>query len=179
MGIPDKNTRASEIWRIVNTHVDFKGKKVLDAGCGQGDMLWRIWEAGAAHILGVDVDPQIVVAVRERLKKHGYGDMPIRVEVFDLEEWTRMTWGFQDVVLSFSVLPYMKNLHYALKNIYTCSKVAVIEIQYWGDGKGPSIVRDDDDMRELLRWAGWSSIEAIGSTLVRDRNKLRTIWRCG
>ena len=177
-GIPDKNTRAAEIWRIVNTYVDFKDKKVLDAGCGQGDFLWRIWEAGASQVLGIDADPQIVIAVRRRLNEYGYGDAPIRVAVFDLEEWTRTSWYFQDVVLSLSVLPYMKDIHQALRNLHTCGEVAVIELQYWGDGKGPSIVRDDNDMRELLKWAGWSQVEAIGATLVHDRGKRRTIWRC-
>lgn len=178
MGIPDKNTRAAEMWRIINAHVDFKDKKVLDAGCGQGDFLWRMYEAGASYVIGVDADPGTVAAVRERLKDHGYGDAPIRVEVFDLEEWTRTSWRFQDVVLSLSVLPYMKDMHQTLRNLYVCSEVVIIELQYWGDGKGLPIVKDDDDMRELLKWAGWSRIESIGATLVQGRGKMRTIWRC-
>jgi 2-polyprenyl-3-methyl-5-hydroxy-6-metoxy-1,4-benzoquinol methylase len=47
--------------------VDFEGLRVLDVGCGDGRLVWRIAPA-AASVLGIDIDGELVeTAKRETL----------------------------------------------------------------------------------------------------------------
>ena len=60
-------------------HLDVRGKDVLDVGCGTGDAAAVFARAGAAHVVGVDlnVEPEDAIRVRER-----YGDdVAARVEL--------------------------------------------------------------------------------------------------
>lgn len=40
--------------RVAATGIDFKGKNVLDIGCGNGAFMWAIQQAGAKSVTGVD-----------------------------------------------------------------------------------------------------------------------------
>jgi len=46
---------------------DFKGKKVLDGGCGTGRNSWWPIQYGAAHVTAFDVDPRTVAVARNNL----------------------------------------------------------------------------------------------------------------
>jgi SAM-dependent methyltransferase len=56
---------------------DLKGKKVLDAGCGEGHNT-RILARGGAMVTGVDISPRMIVHARESEKRWPLG---IRYEV--------------------------------------------------------------------------------------------------
>jgi 2-polyprenyl-3-methyl-5-hydroxy-6-metoxy-1,4-benzoquinol methylase len=43
--------------------VDFEGLRVLDVGCGDGRLVWRIAPA-AESVLGIDVDEELVATAR-------------------------------------------------------------------------------------------------------------------
>jgi 2-polyprenyl-3-methyl-5-hydroxy-6-metoxy-1,4-benzoquinol methylase len=43
--------------------VDFDGLRVLDVGCGDGRLVWRIAPA-AESVLGIDVDDELVATAR-------------------------------------------------------------------------------------------------------------------
>ena len=43
--------------------VDFDGLRVLDVGCGDGRLVWRIAPA-AEFVLGIDVDDELVATAR-------------------------------------------------------------------------------------------------------------------
>jgi hypothetical protein len=62
--------------------------------------------------------------------------------------------------------------------MYEHADVSFIECQYKDDGPGPDWLKDDNDMLSVLRFHDWDSIKPIGYTLVKDRNKKRTIWMC-
>ena len=50
----DAEWRSDRKWRRVRPHVDLAGKRVLDVGCGNGYFGWRMLEAGARSVLGID-----------------------------------------------------------------------------------------------------------------------------
>ena len=50
----DAEWRSDYKWRRVRPHVDLAGQRVLDVGCGNGYFGWRMLEAGAHSVLGID-----------------------------------------------------------------------------------------------------------------------------
>jgi ubiquinone/menaquinone biosynthesis C-methylase UbiE len=51
---------------------DPRGRTVLDAGCGQGDLTLRLLEQGAT-VTALDVSPGMVAVVRRRAERTGHG----------------------------------------------------------------------------------------------------------
>lgn len=49
--------------------VDFDGLRVLDVGCGDGRLVWRIAPA-AEFVLGIDVDDELVATARSETPPH-------------------------------------------------------------------------------------------------------------
>lgn len=52
----------------------FKGKTVVDAGCGSGKFSAAIARFGAAHVIGLDIGEKGLKFAREQAKKVPYGD---------------------------------------------------------------------------------------------------------
>jgi len=50
----DAEWRSDWKWARLIPHVDFRGCRVLDVGCGNGYFLWRMLGAGADCVLGID-----------------------------------------------------------------------------------------------------------------------------
>jgi ribosomal protein L11 methyltransferase len=58
--------------------LDLAGKAVLDFGCGSGILALAALKLGAARAVGVDNDPQAVLATRDNAERNGVGE---RIEV--------------------------------------------------------------------------------------------------
>lgn len=157
------NSRSSEQWRIISKHIDFKGKVILDLGCGHCDILIQCIQAGA-KCYGVDHNPP--------------DEFKGVVNVRTIEDWMQFDNDYYDVIICFSVLPYLEYPFSVIQWIKDHSEIALIECQYSGDGPGFPSIKDDKDMRDYLNLADFDSVEPIGKTLVEDRNKFRTIWLC-
>ena len=63
---------------------DLEGKTVIDFGCGSGVLAIAALKLGAAKVIGVDHDPQAVIATRVNAKNNGVAD---RLAVFHSQEW--------------------------------------------------------------------------------------------
>lgn len=50
----DAEWRSDRKWARVAPHVDLAGRRVLDVGCGNGYYGWRMLEAGARRVTGID-----------------------------------------------------------------------------------------------------------------------------
>lgn len=179
MKIPDDvNTRAEAMWDIVKRSVDFRGKSVIDLGCGHGEMLWRAYIAGAINVTGTDKN---------------WENMPEHLSIFYPEEFhivkgdlNKITNGsypwydVDDIAICFSVLPYLDNpfgfASWMAKTFQEC----LIEVQYYPEpyNIGDNI-RSDEDMQYWLEEAGFSNTIPLGKTEVRIRfPHYRTIWYC-
>lgn len=69
----DSEWRSNRKWRRLVDAIDFRGKRVLDIGCGNGYYGWRMLGAGAKSVVGVDPTLLFVVqhlAVARYLPAH-------------------------------------------------------------------------------------------------------------
>jgi SAM-dependent methyltransferase len=181
---PVHNKRSPAQWEIISKHVDFKGKTVLDLGCGYADLLWRVNVAGARQCLGIDNDRTLTVKNR-RISIDSFGVeqrvLFLTVDIMSLVEGEyALGLPTPDVILCFSALPYLDDILGTLKWIHNHSCIALIECQLSGDGPGPEWLMSDDNMYELLHLAGWRENPPvnIGTTYIPDRDKHRTVWMC-
>lgn len=165
------NIRSPEQWDIISEHIDFKGKSVIDLGCGKGDILIRAFDAGA-KVLGVDNDGDNIEHIRSV-----HPDVPVLNDDLNyVEVWYK---GEEDIVICFSVLPYLAWAENTLRWINHHSDIALIECQYDGDGPGFHFLTDNLHMHEwLLKSGGFEKADVIGFTLVEGRDRKRFIWRC-
>lgn len=158
------NTRSPKQLEIIRKHVDFKGKRVIDLGCGYGDITRGAVDDGAAHVVGVDKDGTILNSTANRYITH---------VAADIEDYKPS--NDYDVAICFSVLPYLKDPMRFLERMSRLADKSLIECQYVGDG--PGFVRDDAEMKEILL-TFWNTALPIGKTEVAYRNVERTIWLC-
>ncbi len=69
----DSEWRSNRKWVRIADAIDFRGKRVLDIGCGNGYYGWRMLAAGAEYVIGVDPTLLFVVqhlAVARYLSEH-------------------------------------------------------------------------------------------------------------
>lgn len=168
------NSRAAEMWNIISDSVDFEGKSVLDLGCGGGDMLIYSYYAGAEKIKGIDEDDRIISDTRHRIDS----TIPNSEIILSIDDIETMKIRDYDIILCFSVLPYLSKPEKMLEKIRNHSKVALIECQYAGDGFGFEEINNNRTMLSWLLQIGWNRVTNLGYTDVRIRNAKRTIWRC-
>lgn len=169
----DHNIRTGQMWSAIEKTIDFTDKQVIDLGCGHGDLIWRVYEAGALYVLGVDRDYRIVEEANERCEHH---EVPQTVILANIERVFRYRYNF-DVTFCLSVLPYL-SMKYpeAIGCIHRLAPVGFFEIQYIGDGPGKEL-RDDRDAIELLK-REYNKVEKIGHTICKKERLSRSIWRC-
>lgn len=51
--------------------LDLQGKTVVDFGCGSGILGVAALKLGAKHCIGIDIDPQALIATKENAKRNG------------------------------------------------------------------------------------------------------------
>ena len=166
------NTRSPKMWRLMSSSVNWLGARVLDLGCGEGDMLIHCAQAGAKEVWGVDHDWEVINRAAHRTVSYP----SIHTVRYDALGWLDMICRDYDVILCLSTLPYL-GVRMGLEAIRAHCKVVIIECQYRGDGPGPAFLKGDDDMQELLAQAGFKYITKLGHTHVEGRDTNRTIWR--
>lgn len=98
-----------EWWRRVGFQCDFRGAKVLDLGCAHGALSIAIAEAGAAEVLGVDVEADPVAFAREIVPER-YPALKNKVN-FIVEDVRKLTsFGSFDYVLSKDSFEHIEEL---------------------------------------------------------------------
>ena len=83
----DAEWRSDLKWRRVSRHLDLAGKLVLDVGCGNGYFGWRMLEAGAREVIGIDPMPICAVqhsAIARYLAELPNYVYPLRLESLDV-----------------------------------------------------------------------------------------------
>ncbi|MDB1122736.1 50S ribosomal protein L11 methyltransferase [Vibrio algarum] len=54
--------------------IDLEGKTVIDFGCGSGILAIAAIKLGANKVIGIDIDPQAILASKENAKRNGVED---------------------------------------------------------------------------------------------------------
>lgn len=73
---------------------ELQGKTMLDFGCGSGILALAALKLGAAHAVGIDNDPQALLATHDNADRNGVGD---RIDVFAPAD---APWGTYPVVVA-------------------------------------------------------------------------------
>ncbi len=68
----DSEWRSDFKWRRIAPHIDLQGLRILDVGCGNGYYGWRMLDAGASLVVGID--PTVLYAMQHRAIVHCIGD---------------------------------------------------------------------------------------------------------
>ena len=57
-----------QMWKAIAPNVALADLRVIDLGCGAGDLAYRCHVAGAAHVLGVDRDLHNLIGQKKKWK---------------------------------------------------------------------------------------------------------------
>lgn len=180
--LSDYNLRATEMWNHISKSVNFRGKTVIDLGCGYGDMLCYAAKAGAKSVIGIEKN--LHIAEHARVKANVAREYRnVTVMNADAVDYVESMSEKYDIGMCFSVIPYidMRQLkNFIAKIIEQCDK-SLFEIQYYGDGPGLSIHKCDEDVNEMFSelheyMNSKYNIDIIGKTFVPGRNRWRKIW---
>ena len=55
--------------------MNLQGKTIVDFGCGSGILAIAALKLGAAHAIGIDIDPRAILASRENAERNGVADL--------------------------------------------------------------------------------------------------------
>jgi tRNA (mo5U34)-methyltransferase len=102
----DTEWRSDWKWSRVSPHLDLKGKRVLDVGCGNGYYQWRMLGAGAESVIGVD--PNWLFFCQFQAVQRYLPDLPAWHLPFALEDLPANLEGF-DTVFSMGVLYHRRS----------------------------------------------------------------------
>jgi tRNA (mo5U34)-methyltransferase len=102
----DTEWRSDWKWARVAPHVDLRGRRVLDIGCGNGYFGLRMLGAGAKLVVGID--PTLVFVMQHLACRHFSGDLPSWVLPLGIEDLPAGPAGF-DCAFSMGVLYHRRD----------------------------------------------------------------------
>jgi SAM-dependent methyltransferase len=105
-----------ERWLGPTTLASFRGKRVMDVGCGMGRNPYWFADAGAASVLGVDVDDASLAMARKNLAPFPNA----RVERASAHELDSAVHGTFDRVTCIGVLHHLAEPEAALRKMWSC-----------------------------------------------------------
>lgn len=86
--------------RVVRDLIDFRGKDVLEIGCGDGRLTWRVGPT-ARSVLALDPKAEEIATARREAARRGLDQ--IRFEVGDITTLAPPPAAFDVAVLSWSI----------------------------------------------------------------------------
>ena len=102
----DTEWRSDWKWQRVAPHLDLRGKRVLDVGCGNGYYQWRMLGAGAESVIGID--PNWLFFCQFQAMQRYLPELPAWHLPLALEELPEQLEGF-DTVFSMGVLYHRRS----------------------------------------------------------------------
>jgi len=109
---------------------DVHGKRILDIGCGDGDLAIALSKRGA-NVCGVDLSAEAIDAARERAREE---DADIRFEVADAQNLPFPSGAF-DAVIAITVLCFIDNpdaiLSEAVRTLRPGGRFVIGELGRW------------------------------------------------
>lgn len=101
-------------WARIAPHIDLRGKRILDIGCGNGYFGWRMLGAGARLVIGID--PTLLFVMQWLACRHFAGDRANYVLPLAIEDLPDLPVAL-DTVFSMGVLYHRRNPLHHLQRI--------------------------------------------------------------
>jgi tRNA (mo5U34)-methyltransferase len=187
----DSEWRSDWKWARISPHIDLRGERVLDAGCGNGYYGWRMLGAGARLVVGVD--PTLVYVMQWLACRHLAGDLPNYVLPLGIEDLPPGEPHF-DTVFSMGVLYHRREPGRHLRRLRSLVRPGgrmVLETLVLPEGQAGELLRPRDRyarMRNvwavpgrdrLLEWvreAGWQKLELLDRSPTTTAEQRSTGW---
>ena len=129
-------------WTNPLTPADWKGKHVLDAGCGMGRNSYWAMHYGASAVTAFDYDERSVARAKETLK--GFPTAEVEFKSIDDIDWKNKF----DIAFSIGVIHHLKDPKRALANMVSALKPGgTLLIWVYGYEGNEWIVRYVDPVR--------------------------------
>ena len=116
----DAEWRSDRKWRRVQPHVDLTGKRVLDVGSGNGYFGWRMLEAGAQVVVGIDPSLLFVLqhaAVASCAEEGTSRNLVLPLRLEDMAQPTQAPQTPFDVAFSMGVVYHRRDPHAHLSQL--------------------------------------------------------------
>ena len=186
----DTEWRSDWKWQRVAPHIDLNGKRVLDIGCGNGYYMWRMWQAGAELVIGVD--PNLLFLNQFEAVKHYLPQVPVWQLPFTLEELPEPTASF-DTVFSMGVLYHRRSPLDHLLQLKACLRPGgelVMETLVIEGGEQHCLLPEDryaqmrnvwflpsvPMLERMLRRAGYSDVRCVDLNRTSVEEQRSTAW---
>jgi len=116
-------SESEKTWERLSNLIDFKNQKVLDIGCFHGFFSFKIEQAGAKEINGVEKSNEAILTARKLswLKKS-------KVCFYKNDIVDFKTQNHYDIVLVLNMLHHVSDIPKALKNVFSMGNLIVFEI---------------------------------------------------
>lgn len=182
--------RSDMKWARIAPHMDLHGCRILDVGCGNGYYGWRMLEAGARSVTGVDPSPLATLqhaAIAYYLERSASMTantvLPLRVEDFEARD------PF-DVVFSMGVVYHRRDPAAHVRRLarFAHPRTTVVLESLVVDG-GPLeprdryarmrnvwLVPDVETLADWLRGAGFASVEVVDVRPTTTGEQRTTDW---
>ena len=159
----DTEWRSDWKWDRVIAHVDLAGSRVLDIGCGNGYYGWRMLEAGASQVIGID--PTLVFVMQWLACRHFVGNQPNFVLPLGVEQLPEGA-GLFDHVFSMGVLYHRRDPVGHLKSIHS-------QLRPGGTAILETLVLPPEEANEVLvppgRYARMRNVWAVPGVWVAEQ----------
>jgi ubiquinone/menaquinone biosynthesis C-methylase UbiE len=148
-------------------HLDWAGKKILDAACGRGDLVNHLAMNGAAEVYGVEIQPSHVKVAESFAARQGISNA--KFVASDFHQW-ETTEKF-DYVLSYEALDHIPHIGPTMKKMASLSKddgkIINFAAGFWRAPLGAD--HCDDFMRFFIPWTQLLFNEQARLTVRREK----------
>lgn len=189
----DSEWRSDLKWQRIVDKLDLQDKRILDVGCANGYFGWRMLEAGAHSVVGIDpgwlfiIQFLLIAHYAPPLLRKRHTLLPYRLE--DLPA----NLGYFDTVFSMGVLYHRRSVFDHLLELKQCLRPGgelVLETLVISEADGEVLVPADRyaKMRNVwflpnskilgdwLRRAGFTDVRLIDECITHPREQRKTDW---
>ncbi|CAI8156027.1 MAG: tRNA U34 carboxymethyltransferase [Pseudidiomarina mangrovi] len=192
----DTEWRSDFKWQRVAPHVgDLSGQQVMDVGCGSGYHLWRMLEAGAEQVWGIDPG-QLFVAQFLAVRHFMPAELAARVHLFplgidDLPPLARLDTLFSMGVLYHrrSPIDFLQQLHGLLKPggrlvletlvVEGDQQTVLVPGQTYGKMRNVWFIPSTEALLHWLQRCRFKNAHVVDESLTSVDEQRRTAWMEG